>query len=640
MFFLNLTAGEFFVLLGALAGLITALYLLDRMKRKRVVSTLRFWGPAFSADVRQSRRRMRDPWSLVLQLAGMLLLLLAIAQLQWGVRQRRGRDHVLLLDTSAWTAERAREGTLLDREKDRARQYLTGMGLTDRVMVVRADSLATPAVAFTEDHARLEQAVDESASSFSALNLEQALAFASEAQAGSPGPGEIVYIGPGLVESTSQVSERIPNLRVIQVNANQANCGIRHIGARANEGESSGSWDAAITLKNYGASARRVRLHVQFAGTAFAPRNVELAPGREETAEYTFETNTAGVLAIDMEPHDDLPQDDHAEIWLPGNRALKLAVFTARPDVLKPLLEADSHLSVSVASPSEYNPKPRADIMLVDGISVPSPPQIPCLWIAPPPASSPLKVRAVIDNASIRSWDSASLLGAALYTKETRLPAAQVFETGAHDLIIGSVDKGPVVVASPATRNRPKLAIIGFDPLSTDLRFQVTTPLLFAGLMRWLSPEAFQPEDVIADHVGAATVNLDPGERINGIRVKDEAGSDIPFTARNHTVQLFTARPGIVNLASENRHRILSLTLPEIADVKWVFPATVAEGLPSAAGVLPSAIDLWKWLAVLGAVILAFEWVLYGGHRRANKVRRHPKTPASEHDRFQEPVSK
>ena len=40
MFFLNLTAGEFFTLLGAVGGLITALYLLDQSKRKKVVSTL------------------------------------------------------------------------------------------------------------------------------------------------------------------------------------------------------------------------------------------------------------------------------------------------------------------------------------------------------------------------------------------------------------------------------------------------------------------------------------------------------------------------------------------------------------------------------------------------------------------------
>ena len=105
MFFLNLSMGEFLTLLGAVGGLVTALYLLDKSKKKKMVSTLRFWTPARTAEELQSRRRMREPWSLLLQLLGLILLLLAIAQLQWGSKRWRGRDHVLLLDTSAWSAE-------------------------------------------------------------------------------------------------------------------------------------------------------------------------------------------------------------------------------------------------------------------------------------------------------------------------------------------------------------------------------------------------------------------------------------------------------------------------------------------------------------------------------------------------------
>ncbi|HEY3454294.1 MAG TPA: BatA domain-containing protein, partial [Bryobacteraceae bacterium] len=117
MFFLNLTAAEFFGLLAVLGGAITALYLLDRTKRKKIVSTLRFWVDANRVQDQRSRKRMREPWSLILQLLGLLLLLLAAAQLQWGSRERRGRDHVLLVDTSAWSAQRAGTGNLLDREK-------------------------------------------------------------------------------------------------------------------------------------------------------------------------------------------------------------------------------------------------------------------------------------------------------------------------------------------------------------------------------------------------------------------------------------------------------------------------------------------------------------------------------------------
>ena len=615
MFFLNLTAAEFFVLLGTLAGFIAALYLLDKMKRKKIVSTLRFWRPAVTAQEHQSRKRMREPWSFFLQILSLLLLLLAIAQLQWGIRQRRGQNHVLLLDTSAWTAQKTEQGTLLDREKILARQYLAALESSDPVMVVHADSLAAPATAFTSLHTALEQAVEESASGFSALNLEQALGFASQALSASSGsPGEIVYIGPGLVRNPPRDNQNVPNLRFIRVDANRGNCGIRHVGVKP--GAETGAWNATVTLKNYGPAASRVHLHGQFAGYTFAPRIVQLPSNQERTVEYTFETSATGALVFELEPHDSLSQDDRAEVWLGRNRPLKLAVFTDRPDVLSPLLRANRGISVTIAGTSQYRPKPDADVMLLDEMSAPSTPEIPSLWIDPPGPKTPLPVRAVVKNASITSWDSSSLLGAALYAKDAQFPTAEVFETFADDLLVGSVANGPIVVARPQKSGHAKLAVIGFDPFTAGLRFQVTTPLLFADLIRWLSPEAFHSAEITAGPVGAMAVPLDPGEGSDGVRVTGQSGFPIPFTIRDHAVQLFAAHPDIVRIASGGHQRILSLTLPDIADVEW-HPHKVAEGLPPAALFLPSAIDLWKWLAIAAGLVLLFEWLRYGQRRAA-----------------------
>ena len=85
MEFLNLTLLQFGVTLGAIAAFSVALYLLDRNRRKQVVSTLRFWVmPGQPAPVTR-RRRIQQPLSLILQLLGMLLLLLAIAALIIGL---------------------------------------------------------------------------------------------------------------------------------------------------------------------------------------------------------------------------------------------------------------------------------------------------------------------------------------------------------------------------------------------------------------------------------------------------------------------------------------------------------------------------------------------------------------------------
>src|SRR3954469_12233282 len=149
MFFLNLSAAEFLTLLGTLGGLVTALYLFDRTKRKRIVSTLRFWTSAGAAEDQPRRQKLDQPWSLLLQFLSLLCLLLAIAQLNWGTREFRSRDHVLLVDTSAWARAEEPGGKMMDREREAAQTYLSGLRPGDRVLLVAADALSTPITAFT-----------------------------------------------------------------------------------------------------------------------------------------------------------------------------------------------------------------------------------------------------------------------------------------------------------------------------------------------------------------------------------------------------------------------------------------------------------------------------------------------------------
>src|ERR1700722_12508870 len=148
MFLLNLSLPEFLAILGSLSGVVVALYLLDRMRKKHTVATLRFFELAQRPPVLKHRRKLQQPWSLLLQLLSMLLLLLAIAQLRFGSPSRSSRDHVLILDSSAWMNARTGQSRLIDQARAAAQNYVKLLPSGDRVMVVRADALATPATLF------------------------------------------------------------------------------------------------------------------------------------------------------------------------------------------------------------------------------------------------------------------------------------------------------------------------------------------------------------------------------------------------------------------------------------------------------------------------------------------------------------
>ena len=394
-----------------------------------------------------------------------------------------------------------------------------------------------------------------------------------------------------------------------------------------------------MTLKNYGSQRKTVYLRTQFAGTVFAPRSVRLQPAEETGVEYNFTTNTAGQLIAEITSRDDLENDHRAVLELPKAAALKLAVFTSRPDVLKPLLESNHRLDVKLFTPADYVPEPAADVMLLDQIAPDQQPRIGSLWIRPLKEHSPLPVKAVVNDAAVKTWHSETFLGAGLHARGAQIRTADVFQTFDADIPLLSVAEGPIVVARPSNESHPKISVIGFDPLSGQLKFEATTPLLFANLLRWLSPEAVRLFEVTAAPVGAATVTLDPGERSyeplqnhpESLRVTDDRGAALAFTVRDQTLQLFASRPSVVHIRSGDRERILSLTLPDVAGFEWKPPGNAASGLPPATGFTQGAVDLWKWLAVLGGLGLLVEWILFGGSyilRRHKTISPHPvKTP-------------
>src|SRR5437764_52324 len=112
---------------GVVSAMTVALYLLDRTRRRQVVSTLRFWvAPGQPAPVSR-RHRIQQPLSLLLQLLGMALLLLAMAEFQFGGSLNKRRDHVLILDTSAWMGASLpghADSTLMDSARANALGWL------------------------------------------------------------------------------------------------------------------------------------------------------------------------------------------------------------------------------------------------------------------------------------------------------------------------------------------------------------------------------------------------------------------------------------------------------------------------------------------------------------------------------------
>ena len=620
MYFFNLSLVQFLALAGAVSIPTVLLYLLGRSRRKQVVATLRFWVAADQPAVVQRRKKIQQPLSLILQLISMLLLLLAIAQLRLGTPLATPRDHVLILDTSAWMAAGAGRGnrrTLMDEARDKARAYLKALPASDRLMLVRADALATPATSFESDRPKLERAIAQSAPDATALNMEQALAFAQHEQALSPNrTGEIVYIGPGRIAADTGTAAPPKNLRVLAVADSVENCGLRKIAVRRS-GTDPDVWDIYASVRNYGVSPRTVTLSLTFGGGPAGARRLNVPAGSEREVTFTCRTRAAGLLEATLSPHDAFPADDRAVLELPAEPELALTVYSNEPDVLRPIVTAVPRIRATFRPVSEYRPDKNGELVILDRFRPPQRPAGNAIWIQPPVDASPIPVRETLDGVPFDHWCSGSPLCAGLRTKDLRLASTYVFETAPDDIKIGQVAGGPVIVARPGEN---KIVVFGFQPALSDLRYELATPLLFGNILRWMAPELFRRSSAAASSAGMVTMQLDADVRAEDVTVQQQDGTPLPFTTRGQTLRFFSGTPGTVRVQSRDRETVYSLTLPELWDAKWEAPAGVKRGLPGFRVATALSRDLWELLALLGGLGLLAEWLLYG--RSEGRMRR------------------
>ncbi|MBM3811901.1 MAG: VWA domain-containing protein [Acidimicrobiia bacterium] len=611
MFLFNLSLAEFMALFSIASSVVIALYLLDRSRRKVIVATLRFWSAARRPVNSPTQRRIRQWPSLLMQLAALGCLLLAIAQLRWGSRDAVGRDHVLILDTSAWMSARGADGVpLFEQARAQALAYLRVIPASDRLLILRADALATPLTSFDTDHAKLEQALRSAQPGESGLDLSQALDYARllQQRSGRP-PGEIIYAGAGRTQAAEALSAPT-NLRLLPVKTRPDNVGMRRIGLRRSATDAE-LWHVLVSVRNYGGRPQEAEVAIQFGRAPAGFRRIPLAPGEEREASFELRTRAAGLLEARLRSGGNgLVSDDRAVLELPALAWIPVEVCSDQPQQLRPLLDAHPNLQMQFRSPFECRNGQEGGIVIYDQFIPSAAPQAGAVYLNPPSAGSPAPVRASVSNTRLEKWLAGHAIAAGMRRQDLLLDSARVFEAPAGCAAVAETEQGPVLVAcSPA--DQPKRVVLGFHPMSASLRYELAVPLIFANILRWMQPQGFPPSELVASGVGHVSVPVSSDADPARLSVTAEDGAALPFSVHNGAVRFLSARAGKVRVKEANRESIHSLVLPEIPEQVWDAPAQLRRGLPGRVLSSASSRDLWRWLALLGGLLLLAEWLLF-----------------------------
>ena len=616
MYLANLGLGALagiFILLGAV---ITILYLRDRSRRDHTVPTLRFWRQ-FDAARHTTRWRITEPWSLLLQLAGLLLLLLAIGDLHLGTPSAAGRDHVLILDTSAWMEAMTPAGSLMDEARRKSAEYVRALPAGDRVMVVRADAVATAATAFEADRGIAERAIAESVPGSTALQLGPAIAFARQTlRLHSRRPGEIAIATAGRIadQTDAALAQQAEGLRILPLSESGNNIGIRRVGLRHSAVEPD-LWEVLAVLHNYGDAAVEADLAMQFAGAPSGFERLRLAPGVEHEHTFPLRTRAAGPLEIGLFPEDSLPSDNYATLQVPARREVRLAVYSGRPERWRTLVAALPMVDAEFRTAGAGGDAD-CDIMIIDGVAPTAALPGNVIWVVPPPGSSPVPVERTVSDTTVERWLGDHVLSAGLRNQQVRLPRAQILAPAGDDLVIARSGAGPVAVARASREpDGGRTVVLGFHPEPQELRADLSAPVLFANIIRWMEPNVFRQWELTARGLGVVSVELPEGADPDDAEVTTEAGQTIPYAGDAGRLRFFAAEAETVTVRVAGWERLYSFSLPELPARRWQPPAGVRRGVPATTPAGTASRSIWLWLAILGLTLLLIEWVFWGDRR-------------------------
>jgi hypothetical protein len=511
----------------------------------------------------------------------------------------------------------------MDEARASAISYVRSLPSADRVLLVRADGLATPAGVLESDHAAIERAIRESRPGSSALNLQQAFDFARQFErVHATLPGEIVFVGAGKIPAGEPVSAPPAALRVLQGSTHVDNVGLRKVGLKRSETDPS-AWEVFVAARNYGTAERVVPLELRFAGAIVGARSLVLKPGIDEGATFTVRTRAAGLLEARLIADDALPEDNRSAVELPAQRALKVVVYSPQPESLRPVLAANPHVAAEFLQPSAYAGAQDADVVILDEFAPPMPPSVPTIWIEPPARGAPVRTTSTITAAKLKTWNPAHELAAGLRTRDLDIGTTAVFSAEPGDIVVAEIDQGPVIMAREAKPNEPQFVAFGFHPVRSGMRYQLATPILFANVLRWMHPEIFRRWELNSGPVGSVATQLESDIDPAKVTVRSDSGAAVPYTIDTGQLRFFAGAPGNVTVTQGDREIVYSLTLPELGDISWSPPVAARRGIPKRNPLDSAPTDLWPWLALLGAVGLTTEWMLWGrGQRRIRTARK------------------
>lgn len=582
---------------------IVVLHLFRQERRRQEVSSLFLWNRLSDQQSRRVRPRLLRNINLILQLLAATAAALAISQPVFpAASQIRAPRLVIALDTSA--SMKADEGsvTRIELAKNRAREIVGRSRRDTEIMVATFSSQASVIQGFTTDRGTLYESIRE-ITAIDSSNDYRALLELLHGIGADAGIQMILVTDGGFGSGQQEVPEF---LQIETVGSPRDNRGITKFELRTRLDNS--AVEAYVVVANHSDLETEVLLEISVDEETILRRNLQLGPNEERQIALDLERRVGGTFRARLiENQDALAADDVAFAVATGTRPVRVYLVSPGDFFLESLLSVYPNIDVRVSE--TFDQSIQYDVLILDGVE--APPRLGGSIVA---FGSVMPDGPFLATGETGGGANISVAPSHQITENIRLDDVkfQAIATGqfvARTSVLASAGGNPLLY----TYTAPGLSLVGttFTLADTDLPVRGTFPILVSNIINYLAP-APQSGDIGYVRAGQpVSLYVAPGEPL---AVTAPDGTVTQALPRSNPYEFTgTSQVGVYGVRGLTFVDQFAVSLADSHESLLTSRVSSSDlGLdPASTRELASGRPLWPYLALLGVLFLATDFVIW-----------------------------
>ncbi len=609
MNFLTPLAFWFALLLPA----VVLFYLLKRRRVLHVVPSTLLW-ERFLAENQANApfQKLRRNWLLVLQLLLLILVILALARPYFVGEVRSGGLHVLILDASASMQSTDVSSSRFEQARSKALEWVQGMKEQTQIVVLEVAGQTQVKQSPTSDKAAVVRALNSIEVTDGPTEMKEALKLAKTLVQDRSNAEVHLFSDGAFPDLEGLELEGLP-LVYHQVGERGRNIGLVSLDVRSDPKNPS---QRALFAKvaNHASESVETEVELYFKDQLLEVRTLSLSPTNSTSTMFQIEQPEDGYFRVQLPYDDDLAADNQARIvsYLP--KTVRVLLISEGNRYLERALRQAGNVELSVASDFTSG-QDSYDIVVVDNVT-------PSVW----PNANLLSFRSTaadwfdqvegMKTPPIVEWDeSHPLLRFVSFDNVQVTEGLRVKTPGWAQSVVEST-QSPMMLAGE--RGRRRIVWVAFDPLQSSWPLRISFPIFVANAINWLNPA----------EVRESKLMVRAGEPLRYPLMTDATSAEIAHPDgetdqlkiapnKNEIVFGDTAQQGIYQLTVGTNQTQFAVNAinPEESDTAPKDELTFGQYRQvEASEVRQANVEIWRWVALAGLIILLAEWWYY--HRR------------------------